>query len=344
MKAYSSARDEFAGSAEVYLDANENSLGSATEEYYNRYPDPHHRQLKQRWAALKNVSEDRIFFGNGSDEPIDLLIRLFCEPWKDHVITLPPTYGMYSVSAAINAVEVIQVPLTPNFQIDFKELKEQWNGSSKMMFLCSPNNPTGNLFSKSSIEQVLKSFPGIVVIDEAYIDFSAEPGWVSELSKYRNLVVLQTLSKAWGMAGARVGVAMGDPYVISMLEKIKPPYNISQANQQLAYAALQNEDKKNQQVSIILEQRERLINDLQNNKLVKKITPSSTNFLLVKFDQANEVFDYLIERGVIVRNRTKEKHCAGCLRVTVGTKEENDRLLGLLWEIMEKFELAKAAR
>jgi histidinol-phosphate aminotransferase len=339
VKAYSSARDEFAGSAEVYLDANENSIGSATEEFYNRYPDPHHKLLKQRWSELKGISQDKIFFGNGSDEPIDLLIRLFCEPWKDHVITLPPTYGMYKVSAAINAVELIEVPLTPAFQIDYKELKEKWNGSSKMLFLCTPNNPTGNLLAKDSVIQILKTFPGIVVVDEAYIDFSEEEGWVSELDKYRNLVVLQTLSKAWGMAGVRVGVAMGDPYVISMLEKIKPPYNVSQANQSLALEALSQVEKKNGQVQTLLEQRKRLEKDLLDNKLVKKIIPSATNFLLVKFDHANEVFEFLIDRGVIVRNRTKEIHCAGCLRITVGTKEENDRLLGLLWEFMEKLEI-----
>lgn len=339
VKAYSSARDEYEGSAEVYLDANENSIGSATEAFYNRYPDPHHRQLKQKWSAIKGIPTDRLFFGNGSDEPIDLLIRLFCEPWKDHIVTLPPTYGMYKVSAAINAVEVVEVPLTPAFQIDFKELKEMWNGSSKMLFLCTPNNPTGNLLSRASIELILKSFPGIVVIDEAYIDFSSEPSWIASIDEHRNLVVLQTLSKAWGMAGARVGVAMGDPFVISMLEKIKPPYNISLANHQLALEALNNEDKKNTYVSTLLEQRERLERDLMNNKLVKKIINSDTNFLLVKFEKADEVFKYLIEKGVIVRNRTKEQHCAGCLRITVGTKEENDRLLSLLWGLMENGDL-----
>jgi len=336
VKAYSSARDEFEGSADIFLDANENSLGSATAELYNRYPDPHHRALKQRWSELKGVSTDRIFFGNGSDEPIDLLIRLFCEPRKDHILTLPPTYGMYKVSAEINAVENVMVPLTPDFQIDFKELKEQWNGSSKLVFLCSPNNPTGNLLSKESIELILKSFPGIVVIDEAYIDFSSELSWISQLENHRNLVVLQTLSKAWGMAGIRVGVAMGDPFVISMMEKIKPPYNLSLANQRLALEAMNNLEKKDAQVATLLEQRARLEKDLQDNKLVKSITASDANFLLVKFDKAEEIFKFLTERGVIVRNRTKEKHCAGCLRITVGTKEENDRLLGLLWEYMEE--------
>lgn len=317
----------------MFLDANENSYGSASNDLYNRYPDPHHRELKKRWAELKGVSEDRIFFGNGSDEPIDLLIRLLCEPRKDHIITLPPTYGMYSVSAAVNAVENIMVPLTPDFQIDFKELKEQWNGSSKLLFLCSPNNPTGNSLSRDSIEQILKSFPGIVVVDEAYIDFSTETSWTSELENNRNLVVLQTLSKAWGMAGIRVGVAMGDPFLISMMEKIKPPYNLSLANQRLALEAMNHEQKKIDSVNALLEQRKRLEKELPTHKLVREIIASDANFLLVRFDRAEEIFQYLIERGVIVRNRTKEKHCKGCLRITVGTKEENDRLQELLWQI-----------
>lgn len=330
MKAYSSARDEFEGSAEVYLDANENSLGSASEGFYNRYPDPHHKALKQRWSELKGISTDRIFFGNGSDEPIDLLIRLFCEPRKDHILTLPPTYGMYNVSAAINAVENVAVPLTPGFQIDFKELKEQWNGSSKIVFLCSPNNPTGNLLSKESIMQILKAFPGMVVVDEAYVDFSSDPSWVAELQNHRNLIVLQTLSKAWGMAGIRVGVAMGDPFVISMMEKIKPPYNLSQANQALALEAMNNEHKKIAHVETLLSERKRLELEIPKCKLVKDLVSSDANFILVKFDHSDELFKYLIENGVIVRNRTKELHCKGGLRITVGKKEENDRLLYLL--------------
>jgi histidinol-phosphate aminotransferase len=330
VKAYSSARDEFEGEAEVFLDANENSLGSATEVLYNRYPDPHHKALKQRWSEIKGISTDRIFFGNGSDEPIDLLIRLFCEPRQDHIITMPPTYGMYSVSAAINAVENVLVPLTPDFRIDFKELKEVWNGSSKLLFLCSPNNPTGNLLSREIILDILKSFPGIVVVDEAYIDFSSEPSWIAELEHYRNLVVLQTLSKAWGMAGIRVGVAMGDPFVISMLEKIKPPYNLSLANQTLALEALSHEAKKIDQVKILLEERDKLKAVLADLSLVQEVVSSHANFLLVRFERSDELFDYLIGHKVIVRNRTKELHCKGCLRITVGTPAENSRLVGLL--------------
>ncbi len=330
MTAYSSARDEFEGDAEVYLDANENALGSAAYGQYHRYPDPHHIALKQQWAQLRGVSENQIFFGNGSDEPIDLLIRLFCEPHKDHIITMPPTYGMYKVSAKVNAVENIQVPLTPSFQIDLNGLKEQWNGSSKILFLCSPNNPSGNALSKEKIVEILKNFPGILVIDEAYIDFSHESSWVSELANFPRLVVLQTLSKAWGMAGIRVGVAMADPFVISMLEKIKPPYNISQVNQQLALEALGNEHEMKGRVQIILEQRTRLEQDLATIDFVEKTYPSDGNFLLVKMKGANDIFHYLTNQGVIVRNRTKELHCQDCLRVTVGTNEENDRFLELL--------------
>lgn len=330
MKAYSSARDEFEGEAEVFLDANENSIGSATEGFYNRYPDPHHKALKEKWSTIKGVSADRIFFGNGSDEPIDLLIRLFCEPGQDHIITLPPTYGMYGVSSAINAVENVQVPLTRAFQLDVPELKSKWTTNSKLLFLCSPNNPTGNLLGREDMLKVIQEFPGIVVVDEAYIDFSSEPSWIEELSNYRNLVVLQTLSKAWGMAGIRVGVAMADPYIISMLEKIKPPYNLSQANQELALQALQNENKKKQQVELLLTEREKLIPVLQEMKQVNEVIPSAANFLLVRFERAQELFEYLIENKVIVRNRTSNLNCENGLRLTIGMPKENERLVELI--------------
>ncbi len=332
MKAYSSARDEFEGEAEVFLDANENSLGSATEGFYNRYPDPHHKALKNKWSEIKGVATNSIFFGNGSDEPIDLLIRLFCEPGEDHIITLPPTYGMYAVSSAINAVENVKVPLTKEFQIDLNAVKAVINRHSKLLFLCSPNNPSGNLLDKKVMLELVKIFPGIVVVDEAYIDFSPEASWINELVNYRNVVVLQTLSKAWGMAGIRVGVAMADPYVISMLERIKPPYNLSQANQQLALEALNAEAKKNEKVNTLLAERDRLINELKDLGQVREIIESAANFLLVRFDQAQELFDYLINEKVIVRNRTKELYCENCLRLTVGTPEENTRLIHLIKE------------
>ncbi len=276
------------------------------------------------------MSSEQIFFGNGSDEPIDLLLRMFCEPGQDHIITMPPTYGMYAVSADINAVENKQVPLTSAFEIDLDKVRLSWSDNSKIIFICSPNNPSGNLLSRSSIEAILHEFPGIVVIDEAYVDFSSEESWVSRINEFPNLVVLQTLSKAWGMAGIRVGVAMGNAYVISVLDKIKPPYNLSLPNQQLALEAMTNEPKKEDYVSELLSERQRLSDVLSTVPLVKKITPSDSNFLLVQFDRAKELFDYLIQNTLIVRYRGTQLHCDGCLRITVGTQAENDEFLRLL--------------
>ena len=332
LKAYSSARDEFSGAASIFLDANENALGSVTKGQYNRYPDPHHEMLKKRWSEIKEVDPIQIFFGNGSDEPIDLLIRLFCEPGKDQVVILPPTYGMYEVSANINNVALVKVPLTNDFQLDPDELLKEVSTQSKIVFLCSPNNPTGNLLRRNDIRKILDVFPGIVVIDEAYIDFSAEPSWAQELKEYRNLVVLQTLSKAWGMAGIRVGVAMGDPYVIAMLEKIKPPYNLSLPNQQLALEAMNSLELKVQEVDELLTQRDRLEKELTGMKMVSKVFPSDSNFLLVRFEEAKGIFEYLVRNEVIVRDRSSQLHCENSLRITVGTKEENDRLITLLHE------------
>lgn len=333
IKAYSSARDEYTGTIGVFLDANENALGSSTEAFYNRYPDPHHAELKSVWGKIKEVKKENIFFGNGSDEPIDLLIRLFCEPGQDHVITMPPTYGMYAVSADINAVENKQVPLTSDFQIDLNTLRSTWSERSKIIFICSPNNPSGNLLDRDTIETILEEFQGMVVIDEAYIDFSSEKSWLSSLAKYPNLVVLQTLSKAWGMAGIRVGVAMGDEFVISMLDKIKPPYNLSIPNQQLALEALNNESKKEAYVNELLASREELEEELLKFSFVKEVTPSDANFLLVKFEKAREIFNYLIKNTLIVRDRSTQLHCEGCLRITVGTKEENSDLIKLLSQL-----------
>ncbi|MFT6866331.1 MAG: histidinol-phosphate aminotransferase [Cyclobacteriaceae bacterium] len=330
IKAYSSARDEYTGSIGVFLDANENALGSATSNLYNRYPDPHHVALKAKWSELKGVNPKQIFFGNGSDEPIDLLLRMFCEPGQDHIITMPPTYGMYAVSADVNAVDNSQIPLTPAFDIDLEKVKASWSEKSKIIFICSPNNPSGNLLSRSSIEAILKGFPGMVVIDEAYVDFSAEKSWVSRLHEFPNLVVLQTLSKAWGMAGIRVGVAMANEYVISMLDKIKPPYNLSLPNQQLALEALTNEPKKTGYVTELLGERKRLSDELAKLSMVIKIIPSDANFLLVQFERAKELFDYLIQNTLIVRYRGTQLHCDGCLRITVGTATENNELIRLL--------------
>lgn len=260
------------------------------------------------------------------------MIRLFCEPEKDYIITLPPTYGMYDVSAAINAVQNKLVPLTEDFQIDLSALSSSWDDHAKLLFLCSPNNPSGNVFDHAAIEEVLRTFPGIVVVDEAYIDFSSVSSWAAQIDKYPNLVVLQTLSKAWGMAGIRVGVAMADPYVISMMDRIKPPYNISRINQLLALEALEGVDRKNEYVARILEERGRLEKALRDLPLVKKIYPSHTNFLLVRFDQTERVFKYLTDNKIIVRDRSKQLHCDGCLRITVGKPEENDLFLKYLKE------------
>ncbi len=243
---------------------------------------------------------------------------------------MPPTYGMYEVSASINNVENKKIPLTEEFQIDVPAVMTQITPASKMIFICSPNNPTGNLLNKKDVEEILASFQGIVVIDEAYIDFSSEPSWSTELSKYRNLVVLQTLSKAWGMAGIRVGSAMADPYIISMLEKIKPPYNLSLPNQQLAFEAMGNVSQKEEEVKQILAERERVKTELQDFPQVKKIFPSDANFLLVRFEESKPIFDYLIREQVIVRDRSSQINCNNCLRITIGTKEENDQLLKLI--------------
>ena len=330
VKAYSSARDEYDGATGVFLDANENSLGSATEADYNRYPDPHQRLLKEKWSQLKGIRPDQVFFGNGSDEPIDLLIRLFCDPETDHIITMPPTYGMYQVSADINAVEVKSIPLLKSFQMDVDQVLGQADAYSKLLFICSPNNPTGNLIDRTDIETILDQFPGVVVIDEAYIDFSKKPGWLSELDRYPNLVVLQTLSKAWGMAGIRVGAAMGHPSVISMLDKIKPPYNISQANQQIALSALDSVEKKAAYVEELLSQRDWLQAQLTQLPNVKEVLPGEANFLLVRFSESAEIFQYLTDRQVIVRDRSNQLNCEGALRITVGTAAENAELISLL--------------
>jgi len=330
IKAYSSARDEYEGEIGVFLDANENAIGSVTQTQVNRYPDPHHRKLKEAWSEIKSIDPERIFFGNGSDEPIDLLIRLFCQPEKDHVITMPPTYGMYEVSAAINNVENKKVPLKENFQMDIPAVKAQITPASKMIFICSPNNPTGNLLDINDVEEVLNSFQGIVVIDEAYIDFSSEPSLIALLPKYRNLVVLQTLSKAWGMAGIRVGSAMADPYIIGMLEKIKPPYNLSLPNQQLAFEAMENVNQKEEEVKLILSERARVQDELVSLPQIEKIFPSDSNFLLVRFEESKPVFDHLIKEKVIVRDRSSQMNCSNCLRITIGTKAENDQLIKLI--------------
>ncbi len=334
MKPYSSARDEYTGKEGVFLDANENPYGSAgLETSYNRYPDPYQHEVKQAIAAVKNVDPESIFLGNGSDEPIDLLIRAFCEPGSDCVITVPPTYGMYEVSAGINNVKNIKVPLKENFQLDVKAVLSAVGPETKILFLCSPNNPTGNLLRKEDVLMLLHDFPNMVVIDEAYIDFAADNGFLPHLHKFPHLVVLQTFSKAWGMAGLRLGMAFASPEIIRILNKIKPPYNIAAPTQQLALRALQNVVAKEKMVADILEQRFLLEDGLRALALVEEVYPTDANFLLVRVPQPKETYQYLVDQKVIVRDRSNVIHCHGCLRITVGTATENRALLEALGKV-----------
>ncbi|RMG58422.1 MAG: histidinol-phosphate transaminase [Bacteroidetes bacterium] len=330
LKPYSSARDEFAGQADIFLDANENSLGSATEEAYNRYPDPLQRAIKAQLAPLKGVRPEQIFLGNGSDEPIDLLFRAFCEPKRDHVITMPPTYGMYQVSADLNQVKVVHVPLTDDFQINIAEVITALRPGTKLVFVCSPNNPSGNLMALASIELILQKAKGLVVVDEAYIDFAPEASLLPLLDRYPNLVVLQTFSKAWGLAGLRLGMAFAHPAVIGVLNKIKPPYNVNGLTQEKALEALAAVAKKDAMVATLLVERTRLAEGLAALPIVGKVYPSDANFLLVRMDDARHRYQQLMGQGTIVRDRSRLALCEGCLRITVGTPAENDALLAQL--------------
>ncbi|SDK86830.1 histidinol-phosphate aminotransferase [Catalinimonas alkaloidigena] len=328
---YSSARDEYTGKEGVFLDANENAFGSALNDALNRYPDPYQQQLKQALAAIKGVRPDQIFLGGGgSDEAIDLLIRMFCRPGKDNILILPPTYGMYEVSAAVNDVSVVRAPLTADFQIDVERTLAAVDEHTKLLFVCSPNNPTGNLMAAASVRTLLESFSGMVIVDEAYIDFAPDQTWLAELRRYPNLVVLQTFSKAWGLAALRLGMAFASPDVIQVLNKIKLPYNVNELTQRAGLEALLHEREKDQMVDQILQQRRRLTQQLQELPYVEHIYPSDANFLLVKMQDAGGVFRYLIEQLVIVRDRSRLRQCEGCLRITVGTEEENETLLRAL--------------
>lgn len=326
LKPYSSARDEFSGEAMVFLDANENPFNYP----FNRYPDPLSRKLKSRIADLKSISADRIFLGNGSDEPIDLIIRLFCEPGKHNIVTFEPTYGMYQVAAEINNVQVLKVSLTEDFLLDDGALLKKVNPDTRLVFLCSPNNPTGNRISSSSIERIVSSFPGILVLDEAYIDFAPEYSWLNRLEEFPNLIILQTLSKAWGMAGIRLGMAFCHPEIVGFLNKIKYPYNLNILTQQKALELLENKELKESWVRLLLEERDKLRNELPRIPFVRKVFPSDANFLLVKMEDARSVYLYLTGKGIIVRDRSKVLLCGDCLRITVGTPEENKVLLAAL--------------
>lgn len=320
---YSSARDEFSGQAKIYLDANENAYGSTVSGLYNRYPDPYQKLIKEKLATIKGVHPDQIFLGNGSDEAIDLIIRAFCEPKEDNIIILPPTYGMYKVAAGINNVGIVEVPLKTDFNIDENLVFERINDNTKLIFVCSPNNPTGNSLDEGPVMDLLSKFPGCVIVDEAYIDFSTQQSFVSYIDKYPNLIVMQTFSKAWGLAAMRLGMAFADVPIINVLNKIKPPYNISGLAQEKALEALENESLKSEMVKAILHQKEKLIDQLKGLALVKYIYPSDANFVLVKVDDPEGIYNYLIGEEVVVRDRSRVHLCEGCLRITVGTEDEN---------------------
>ena len=333
MKPYSSARDEFQGEAQVMLDANENSLGSVGPALFNRYPDPQQRAVKARLAQLKNVRPGQIFLGNGSDEAIDLLVRLCCRPGRDSILVLPPTYGMYEVAANLNDVALERRPLSADFQLTPETVAGIIASDARLVFVCSPNNPTGNLLHPAAIEAVLRGFGGLVVVDEAYADFAEAPSWTSRLAEFSNLVVLQTFSKAWGLAGLRLGMAFASEAVIGYLNKIKPPYNVSEASQQHALRALAAAPHFGQLRAGLLAGRQWLAERLPALAIVAQVYPSDANFLLVRFrPDATAVYDYLLGRGIVVRNRTTQPGCAGTLRLTVGTPAENERLLAALRE------------
>ncbi len=327
LKPYHSARIEYSGKNAIFLDANENSIGSVLEMGYNRYPDPLHTELRLEISKLKNTNADNIFLGNGSDEAIDLLIRAFCEPRDDEIILCPPTYGVYSVSAKINDIEITEVPLTSQFDLNITGILDRLNSKTKLIFLCSPNNPSGNILNADKILTLLDKFPGIVIIDEAYIDFSSTESWIKSLNRYQNLVVLQTFSKAWGLANLRFGMAFAHPKIITVLDTIKYPYNLSGVIQELVLDALKNQKNKEKMVDEIIRQRLFLQSKLEKLTLIKKVYPSEANFLLVKVDNAAFVYEKLMNKKIIVRNRSNLLRCDNCIRITVGTAEENINLL-----------------
>ncbi|HEY4325791.1 MAG TPA: histidinol-phosphate transaminase [Mucilaginibacter sp.] len=327
---YSSARDEYQGEASVFLDANENAFGSPLAQRFNRYPDPLQAEVKKRLSEIKGVPVRNIFLGNGSDEAIDILFRSFCNPGVDNVILVPPTYGMYKVSANINDIAIKNVPLTADFQLNLDGIAEAIDDHTKLIFICSPNNPTGNSIDRADVETLLANFNGIVVVDEAYINFSRQKTFIQELTEYANLVVLQTLSKAWGLAGLRVGMAFASEEIIEVMNKVKPPYNVNEASQQLALQALANIDQVNNWIKETLAQRDKLVLGLKDFDFVLDIYPSDANFILVKTTDPKAIYNFLVQKGIIVRDRSKVELCEGCLRMTVGTPDENTLLLKTL--------------
>ncbi len=327
MTAYSSARHEFSGTANIFLDANENSFGSPLSENYNRYPDPLQLKLKDKISSIKGVPVQNIFLGNGSDEAIDLLFRIFCEPGKDNVLIFPPTYGMYVVCAEMNDVKVKKVSLTENFQLNLEAIEAAIDANTKLIFVCSPNNPTGNSINRNDIEVLLNNFDGIVIIDEAYINYSSQKTFIPELTEYPNLVILQTLSKAWGLAGLRLGMAFAGEPIINYLNKVKYPYNINTATQQLAIEALGNISSVNNWTKTTVEQKDWLKTELLKLPFTQSVYPSDANFILVKMTAARKIYEYLADKGIIVRDRSKIILCDDCLRITIGMPDENKQLI-----------------
>ena len=324
LKGYSSARDEYSGVASVFLDANENPFGEL-----NRYPDPQQKDLKESLSSLKNISTENIFIGNGSDEVIDLAFRIFCNPGEDKALTFSPTYGMYDVSADINNIELVKIPLTKDFQINLKEATPYLTDKNlKIIFICSPNNPTGNTIKTSDIENILNNFNGIVIIDEAYIDFSSAESWNTKIEQYPNLVVSQTFSKAWGLAAARVGVAYTNKNIISLFNKIKPPYNVSSLNQKAAINSLNNFELFEKNKKLILQEKKLLSETLKKLEIVKKVYPSNANFILIEVSNADNIYNKLVSKKIIIRNRNKV--IDNCLRITIGSPEENKKLINEL--------------
>ena len=326
LKPYSSARDEFKGEASVYLDANENPYNNQV----NRYPDPLQWEVKEKISQIKGIEKEKIMLGNGSDEPIDLIFRIFCEPGIDNVVALDPTYGMYQVSADINNVEYRKVLLNDQFDFNSENLLQRTDEKTKAIFLCSPNNPTGNSLNRSEIIKTIENFDGIVVVDEAYIDFSSQQSFLKDLDKYPNLIVLQTFSKAWAGAGIRLGMAFASENIIHLFNKVKYPYNINRLTQNYALNLLNNYQDIKDKVEIILKERSQLQKALLNLSFVEKVFPTDANFLLVKVNDADKIYQYLVDNGIIVRNRNKISLCMDCLRITVGTSDENKELIAKL--------------
>lgn len=340
LKPYSSAKDEYTGDAKILLDANENSLGSPLTKWYNRYPDPYQQKLKEKLAFVKQIAVNQIFIGNGSDECIDILFRTFCEPGKDNIIICPPTYPMYEVSANINDIAIQKAPLLSDYQLNVAHIEQLVNPHTKIIWICSPNNPTGNSLDRIDIETILNHFEGIVVVDEAYINFSKQKSFVQSLIDYPNLVVLQTLSKAWGLAGLRLGMCFASPQVIGYMNKVKAPYNINIVTQELALQALEEVGQVNDMIKLLVDMRIALAQVIASMPHVIQVFPSDTNFILVKIPKARQLYEYLLSQGIIVRDRSALELCEDSLRITVGTEQENTLLVDAMYEwITNTFEL-----